>query len=68
MPVTKFEARGGSGKKSVLAKKIALARPKLRGDERCKAQNVTNEAKVACAGFARNRETTKETKHTKMEQ
>jgi hypothetical protein len=42
-------------KMSVLANEIALAKQKLRGDERCEAQDVTNEAKVACAGSARNR-------------
>jgi hypothetical protein len=34
-------------KMPVLAKKIALAKPKLRGDERCDAQNVTIETELA---------------------
>jgi hypothetical protein len=37
-----------SGKKMpFLPKAIALAKQKLRGDERCEAQNVTNEADLA---------------------
>jgi hypothetical protein len=53
--MTKVEARGASGKKSVLAKNTALATPKLTGDERCEARNVTIEANLASAGSARNR-------------
>jgi hypothetical protein len=41
------EARDASEKKSVLAKEIVLAKQRLRGDERCEAQNVTNEADLA---------------------
>jgi hypothetical protein len=42
-------------KMPVLAKEMALAKPKLTGEERCEAQTVTNEAKVASAGSTRNR-------------
>jgi hypothetical protein len=52
MRMIKAEARGCVREKMpVLAKKIVLAEPRSRGDERCEAQNVTNEAKMAMHGL-----------------
>jgi hypothetical protein len=52
MRIMRAEARGCARKEMpVLAKEIALAKPKLRGDGRCEAQNVTNEPNLAMRGL-----------------